>query len=52
MEEGKNMPSLDLTNRLAEEYEHLFSLAKIRPEYDFEVNAAVTRIFKPENLAA
>lgn len=40
-----------LTPALKAEYEQLFALAKIRPENAFEVDAAVTRITRPENRA-
>jgi lysozyme family protein len=45
------MPSLTLTQDLVDEYEKLFALAAIRPEHQSEIDAVVTRIFDPHNLA-
>jgi lysozyme family protein len=45
------MPPLTLTQDLVDEYEKLFALAAIRPEHQSEIDALVTRIFDPHNLA-
>jgi len=45
------MATLELTKDLSDEYNHLFALAKLRPEHKFEVDAIVDRIFSPRNIA-
>ena len=45
------MPPPSLTTDLADEYDRLFTRATIRPEHQFEIDAVVTRIFEPHNLA-
>jgi lysozyme family protein len=45
------MPTAELTRDLSEEYTQLFSLAKIRPEHKFEVDAVVDRIFATDNFS-
>ena len=45
------MPPPPLSQGLADEYGNLFARAAIRPEHQFEIDAVVTRIFDPHNLA-
>ena len=45
------MPPPSLTPDLADEYDRLFARAMIRPEHQFEIDAVVTRISEPHNLA-
>jgi lysozyme family protein len=45
------MPPPPLSQDLVDEYENLFARAAIRPEHQFEIDAVVTRIFDPLNLA-
>jgi lysozyme family protein len=45
------MPPPPLSQDLADEYNNLFARAAIRPEHRFEIDAVVTRIFDPHNLA-
>ncbi len=43
------MARIEFTEELKNEYNRLFSLAEIRPEHDFEVNAVARRILNPAN---
>jgi lysozyme family protein len=45
------MPPPRLSRDLTQEYETLFARAATRPEHQFEIDAVVTRIFDPHNLA-
>jgi lysozyme family protein len=45
------MATFELSPELSDEYNHLFALARIRPEHRFEVDAIVDRIFSPRNIA-
>jgi len=45
------MATFELSPQLSDEYNHLFALARIRPEHRFEVDAIVDRIFGPRNIA-
>ena len=45
------MATFELSPQLSDEYNHVFALARIRPEHRFEVDAIVDRIFGPRNIA-
>src|SRR5690242_19020871 len=44
------MATSEVPKELADEYDQLFALAKIRPEHKFEVDALIDRIFSAGNL--